>query len=206
MANGDFYIAGIGASAGGHDALREFFGNFTYSDDVSFVVVTHLLRDHISILDKILSRFTDMLVTRIGGNERVEPGRVYVMPENVEVRIVNGMLLLDPRDQKSHMNRTIDKFFKSLAVDQGEKAIAIIFAGMGSDGAQGVNEVHANGGIVLVQEPRSTEFKSMPAEAIRSDHPDKVQPPAELARALHRILQDRKAGSEINQGPSHSQV
>lgn len=206
MENGDFYIAGIGASAGGHDALREFFGNFTYSDNVSFVVVTHLLRDHISILDKIISRFTGMLVTRIGDNERVKPGRVYVMPENVEVRIVDGRLFLDPRDQNSNMNRTIDKFFKSLAIDQRDKAIAIIFSGMGSDGAQGVFDVHANGGIVLVQEPRSTEFKSMPAEAIRSDHPEKILPPAELARALHRILRDRKAGSEISQGPSHSQV
>jgi chemotaxis response regulator CheB len=197
MSNTNFYIAGLGASAGGQEALREFFENFQDSKDISFVVVTHLLRDHKSILDKILSGYTKMEVRRIRNAEVVEPGIIYVMPENAKVFICNGTLVLKPRESDEIINGTIDIFFNSLAEDQKEKSIGIVFSGMGSDGAEGVKKIHEYGGTVLVQEPRSTHFKSMPDSAIKRDHPNEILPPAQLARNLFEFLE-----SQIKAPPS----
>jgi chemotaxis response regulator CheB len=202
----NFYIAGLGASAGGQEALREFFQNFQYSKEISFVVVTHLLRDHESILDKILSRYSKMEVRRIQNSEVVEPGVIYVMPENAKVYLKNGTLILKPRESDEIINRTIDTFFNSLAEDQREKSIGIVFSGMGSDGAEGVKTIHEHGGIVLVQEPRSTEFKSMPDSAINRDHPNEVLPPAQLARNLLNFLENKLVAPKDSLGDLDSHL
>jgi chemotaxis response regulator CheB len=191
MSNRNFYIAGLGASSGGQEALIEFFENFQDSKEISFVVVTHLLRDHKSILDQILSRYTKMEVRRIRNSEVVEPGIIYVMPENAKVFIRNGTLILKPRESDEIINKTVDIFFNSLAEDQQEKSIGIVFSGMGSDGAKGVNSIHKYGGIVFVQEPRSTVFRGMPDSAIKRDHPNEILPPAQLARNLLDFLETK---------------
>ena len=188
----DFYVVGIGASAGGHDALKDFFSHMPPDTGMAFVVVTHLLRTHKSILPRILSRFTAMPVLRMKGVDMLKPNTVFVLPENASADVKNGMLLLKPRKDDEIINKTIDEFFHALAEDQQEKAIAIVFSGMGTDGADGVQTIHAHGGIVLVQEPGSTAFKSMPDAAIRSDHPDEILPPAQLAENLLKIISEKR--------------
>jgi two-component system, chemotaxis family, protein-glutamate methylesterase/glutaminase len=195
MRENSFYVVGIGASAGGQHALKEFFLNLPTSPGIAFVVVTHLLRDYRSILDTILSRFTSMHVVRMKGGDIIRPNTVYVMPENVKVYVKNGSLILKPREQDYLINKTIDEFFHSLGEDQKDKAVAIVFSGMGTDGIEGVKTIHEFGGTVLVQDPASTTFKSMPDTIIKEDHPDRVLPPAELAHNLIRIISEKEKQS-----------
>jgi two-component system, chemotaxis family, protein-glutamate methylesterase/glutaminase len=184
MTKNRLYVAGIGASAGGHQALKDFFSNIPEGSGIAFCVVTHLLRGHQSILDIIISRFTNMRVRRMKGNDIVQPDTVYVMPENMKAYIRNGCLHLKRRADDELVNRTVDEFLISLAEDQKENAIGIIFSGMGDDGALGVQHIHELGGIVLVQDPQSTAFKSMPENAIKQDHPDQILSPALLAKTI----------------------
>src|SRR5688500_15633790 len=146
-----FYIAGIGASAGGHQALKDFFANIPSKPGISFCVITHLLRGHHSVLDQILSRYTTLPVQRMKGSDLILPNRVYVMPEGVKAYIKNGCVHIQEREPDEIVNRTVDEFLTSLALDQKEKAIGIIFSGMGEDGGNGVKMIHDFGGIVLVQ-------------------------------------------------------
>jgi len=191
--NGNFYVVAIGASAGGHDALKQFFSHIPSDTGMAFVVVTHLLRTHESILPRILSRFTTMPVVKMKGVDLLKPNTVFVLPENARAGVKNGMLMLKPRQEDEIINKIIDEFFHSLAEDQGEKSIAIVFSGMGTDGSEGIQSIHEYGGIVLVQEPHSTAFKSMPDAAIQRDHPDKVLPPAKMAENLLRIVEEKKS-------------
>jgi two-component system, chemotaxis family, protein-glutamate methylesterase/glutaminase len=197
MEKSEFYVVGLGASAGGYQALKEFFCNIPDNPNIAFVVVTHLLRGHKSILDKILSKFTSLKVVRMKGLDIVRPNTVYVLPEDQKVYMRNGALILKPRNENEIVNKTIDEFFHTLAEDQKEKAVAIILSGMGTDGSSGVESIHEFGGLVLVQEPYSTQFKSMPNAIINRDHPDQVLPPKELARNLIEIIEAKKNADAI---------
>ena len=181
MGMNDFYVVGLGASAGGHEALKEFFLNLPEQPGAAFVVVTHLLRTHSSILDRMILKYTKMTVVRLTGVDIIRPNHVYVMPENVKLEMKNGRLILQPRPVDEVLNRTIDHFFESLGKDQREKSMAIVFSGMGTDGFEGVQAIHKYGGTVLVQDPRSTHFRGMPETVIHQDSPDVILPPAKLA-------------------------
>lgn len=186
-----FLIAGVGASAGGHESLRKFFSNVPTKSGVAFVVLTHLLRDHESSLAKIIDSYCALPVKRISHGDLVQPDHVYVLPENVECTIRNARLLLKKRDADL-MNMCVDTFLFSLADDQSENGIAIIFSGMGSDGARGSAYLHERGGLVLVQDPQSAKFSSMPMATIIKDDPAEVLPPEELALNLNAIIAHRK--------------
>lgn len=188
----DFYVVGIGASAGGHDALKEFFSHIPPDTGMAFVVVTHLLRSHKSILPRILSRFTSMPVLRMKGVDMITPNTVFVLPENATADVKKGMLIIKPRSEGEIINKTIDEFFHALGEELQEKAVAIVFSGMGTDGSEGVQTIHEHGGIVLVQEPNSTAFKSMPDAVIERDHPDEILPPVQLAKNLLKIIAEKK--------------
>jgi two-component system, chemotaxis family, protein-glutamate methylesterase/glutaminase len=188
MSKKGFFVAGIGASAGGLQALREFFIHVNTELPVAFVVVTHLFRDHRSELSNIISRFTKMPVERVAGPMPVEAGKIYVMPEDVVLEIHDSYLHVIPRLSGEVINRAIDIFFTSLAADQKQNAIGIILSGMGSDGTKGAQAIYKYGGEVLVQEPDSTPFNSMPCATIMHDHPDAVLPPKQLAQKLESIV------------------
>jgi chemotaxis response regulator CheB len=192
-----FYIAGIGASAGGHQALQEFFSNLPARPGIAFCVITHLLRGYQSVLDKILLKYTDLKVQRMNGGDLIQPDTVYVMPEGVKAYLRNGCIFLKERADRDVVNKTVDEFLFSLAEDQKERSIGIIFSGMGDDGARGVKLIHEMGGIVLVQDPASTSFKSMPESAIRRDHPEQILPPAMLAKAILKEIALRKVAHDV---------
>ncbi|MBT1702897.1 chemotaxis protein CheB [Chryseosolibacter indicus] len=191
MASNDLYVVGIGASAGGHDALKSFFENLDDDLPAAYVVVTHLLRSHESQLDKIIARFTPMPVHRIKGITQVRRGEVYVLPENAEVKIKDGFLYLYPRRENEGINRAIDIFFESLAIDKKELAVGIIMSGMGYDGSDGAQKLFEYNGMVLVQEPASTKFNSMPWAAIMKDHPDYILPPKQLAGTIGKLIKEK---------------
>jgi len=195
MKNAPHYIVGIGSSAGGHRALEEFFHDIPAGLPASFVVVTHLLRDHRSMLKEIMEKYVVMPVERIHGIVVPEAGHVYVMPEDVLLEIRQGILYLTPRPENYVWNQAINVFFTSLAQDQHEHAIGVILSGMGTDGATGSLMLYRHGGEVWVQEPASAQYDSMPKATIRTDHPNLVLPPRELGHRLATMLQRNRRAS-----------
>lgn len=191
MEKKELYIVGVGASAGGHEALKEFFTNIPTDLPAAFVVVTHLLRNYKSELASIITRFTKLKVSRLSGMTRPEAGRVYVMPEDVIAYMKDGHLVLKQRPAEQNINRSIDIFFESLAEDQRNRAIGVVLSGMGFDGSNGALRLYEKGGDVLVQEPSTTKFNSMPWATIMKDHPDYILPPKELGRKLAELIQSK---------------
>jgi two-component system, chemotaxis family, protein-glutamate methylesterase/glutaminase len=192
MVASNFFIVGIGASAGGHDALKKFFKHLrTPEFPVAFVVVVHLARGHKSILDEILSKYTTLKVKKITGPEYVTPGFVYVIPEDSTLTLREGMLILKRRSADDLINKSVDIFFESLAFEKREQAIGIILSGMGSDGANGVNSIHRFGGTVVVQHPATTQMNGMPISAIIKDHPDEILTPEQIGEKLMNIIEEK---------------
>lgn len=179
----DHIIVAIGASAGGLQALNEFFNAMPPQDDIAFVVLCHLHRDHRSNLDVLLSRETEMPVIRIDKRMPASPGNIYVLPENKYLGIQNGELVLIERDA-GLINKAVDIFFTSLAKDAGSNAVGIVLSGMGTDGVKGATAIEKNGGFVMVQDPASTRFNGMPMSVIRFDHPDVIDTPNILAKFI----------------------
>ncbi|HEY0653879.1 MAG TPA: chemotaxis protein CheB [Chryseosolibacter sp.] len=196
METHDFFIVGVGASAGGQQALKEFFSTVPAETDAAFVVVTHLFREHKSELASIISRFTKLNVVSIKNNTRISPGNIYVMPEDVFVHLQGHVLKLVPRPNDNLINNSINIFFESLAKEAGTKAIGVILSGMGSDGSDGALKIFMEGGDVLVQDPESTKFNSMPMATILKDHPDFILPPRELGNKVAEMVRSKSAKRE----------
>jgi two-component system CheB/CheR fusion protein len=184
MSHSNFYIVGVGASAGGYQAIWEFFSKIPPDPGAAFVIVQHLNREYRSIADKLLAKHTSLSIHWAQHNQPVEMNAIYILPENKVITIQNRHLYLRKRLPNEKINFTVDIFFESLAKDVKEKAVGVIMSGLGSDGANGVQAIHRYGGHVMVQEPNSTAFSSMPKMAINADSPDFILPPASLAKAL----------------------
>ena len=179
-------IAGIGASAGGLAAFEAFFSGMPAgsSPGMAFVLVQHLAPDHKSILTDLVKRYTRMRVFEVADGMAVQPNCAYIIPPNRDMALLNGTLqLLDPIAPRGQ-RLPIDFFFSSLAQDQHERAICIVLSGTGSDGTLGVRAVKGEGGMVMAQNPESTEYDGMPRSAIATGLVDYVLPPAEMPAQL----------------------
>ena len=184
----DFPIIGIGASAGGLEALELFFKNMPNNSGMAFVVIQHLDPTHAGIMPELLQRMTEMKVLQATDTLRVKPNSVYVIPPNKSLSILNGRLhLFDPIESRG-LRLPIDLFFRSLALDRMQKSIGIVLSGMGSDGSLGLRSIKEKNGIVLVQDPASAKFDSMPRNAIEAVMPDVVAPVEELPAKLIALL------------------
>ncbi len=160
---GKFPIVGVGASAGGLEALQELFGAMPTDTGVAFVVITHMHRDHVSLLPELLARTTSMPVIEAHDGQTVEADRVYVAPPGDELTIEGGILR---RGQPSADFKTpIDSFLRSLARDQRGFAICIVLSGTGSDGTLGLRAIKSEAGMAMVQSPQSAKFAGMPSSA-----------------------------------------
>ncbi len=182
VADASFPIVGIGASAGGLAAFEAFFSGMPadIDPDMAFVLVQHLAPDHKSILSNIIQRFTRMQVFEVEDGMVVRPNCAYIIRPNRDMAFMNGTLqLLEPTEPRGH-RMAIDFFFRSLAQDQRERAIGIVLSGTGSDGTLGVRAIKGEGGMVMAQNPNSTEFDSMPRSAIATGLVDYEMPPAEM--------------------------
>jgi two-component system CheB/CheR fusion protein len=163
-----FPIVGIGASAGGLEALELFFGNIPIDSGLAFVVIQHLDPNHVGIMPELLQRTTEMKVVQTTDHLKVQPNHVYVIPPNKSMSILNGYLhLFDPVEIRG-LRLPIDYFFRSLADDQHEKSVGIVLSGMGSDGSLGLKAIKEKNGLVLVQDPLTSKFDGMPLSAINS--------------------------------------
>lgn len=196
-----FPVVGIGASAGGLEAYLELFSELPPNTGMAFVLVQHLSPHHLSILGTLIQKSTKMMVREIVGGDRIEPNNVYVIPPNYALTISQGTLHLEALQAGEVTNRLIDKFFSSLAKDHRNLAIGIVLSGTGSDGAQGLREIKAEGGISLVQDPKTAKFDGMPSMAIANDHPDMVLPVRQLAQELVKIAGMPPSGFRYTQAP-----
>ncbi|MDP1831562.1 MAG: chemotaxis protein CheB [Geothrix sp.] len=179
-------IVGIGASAGGLGAFEAFFSGMPaeVDPDMAFVLVQHLAPDHKSILTDLIRRYTRMQVFEVEDGMTVQPNCAYIIPPGRDMAFLNGTLqLLEPTAPHGH-RLPIDFFFRSLAQDQRERAICIVLSGTGSDGTLGVRAIKAEGGMVMAQNPESTEYDGMPRSAISTGLVDYVLPPAEMPAEL----------------------
>ncbi len=180
-------IVGIGASAGGLEAYTELVRNLPAGGDLAYVLVQHLDPTHRSLLTELLGRSASLPVQEIVHNTRVVANQIYVIPPNCDLEIKDGVLLLSPRDKKAAPSRTIDHFLKSLAADQGAKAIGVILSGAGSDGAKGLKAIKDAGGLTFAQDEGSSKYDSMPRSAIGAGCVDFVLPPEKIAQEIARL-------------------
>src|SRR5688500_13483352 len=156
------YVVGIGASAGGLEALERFFDNVPRDTGMAFVVVQHLSPDFRSLMDELLARHTELPIHLVEDGMVVEADHVYLIPPKKEMIISDRRLLLSDRDRHQDLPLPIDVFFRSLAQDCGPRAVAIVLSGGGSDGSRGIRAIHEAGGLVIVQDLGSAEFDGMP--------------------------------------------
>lgn len=187
----DFYIVGIGSSAGGLEALTNLFIHMDEKPGMAFVVVPHLNRSYHSMLPFLLSKKTNLKIKHVENTDVVERNVIYVLPENQKVIIRNGVLYLKERPESEKINKAVDTFLISLAEDQRHKAIGVILSGLGSDGAEGAIHIKKHGGIVIVQEPSTAKFDSMPLSTISFDHPDFVIPTNKMGNLLQEISKSK---------------
>ncbi|MFO8113112.1 MAG: chemotaxis protein CheB [Desulfosalsimonadaceae bacterium] len=182
----NFPIIGIGASAGGLAAFESFFSALPndLNSNMAFVLVQHLAPDHKSILSELIRRYTRMQVFEVEDGMTVHPNCTYIIPPNRDMALMNGALQLIEPNVPRGFRLPIDFFFRSLAQDQGEKAIGIVLSGTGSDGTLGVRAIKGEGGMVMVQNPASTEYDGMPRSAIATGLVDYELPPAEMPTQL----------------------
>ncbi|MEZ4615947.1 MAG: chemotaxis protein CheB [Caldilineaceae bacterium] len=178
-----FPVVGIGASAGGLRALETFFRHLPAESGMAFVIVQHLAPDYKSELAMLLQRHTAMQVTQVTDGMTVQPNAVYVIPPAKDLTIAKGQLQLTQR-QRPAQRGPIDIFFNALAVDQLDRAVAIVLSGTGTDGSVGVKAIKENGGITLAQAPADAEYDGMPLSAIGTNSIDLVGSAEELALRL----------------------
>ena len=195
-----FPIVGMGASAGGLAAIQAFFSGMPadVEPNMAFVLVQHLDPNHKSILTELIARRTRMKVFEVKDGVTVQMNCVYIIPPNRDMALLNGTLqLLEPTEPRGH-RLPIDFLFRSLATDQHERAIGIVLSGTGSDGTLGVRAIKAEGGLVMVQTPETSEFDGMPRSALATSLVDYNLPPAEMpahlmAYVAHAFGQTRPA-------------
>ena len=184
----EFPIVGIGASAGGLEALELFFANMPKDCGMAFVVIQHLDPTHAGIMPELLQRITPMKVLQASDRLKVIPGHVYVIPPNKSMSLLNGTLLLFDPVQLRGLRLPIDIFFRSLALDRQERSIGIVLSGMGSDGTLGLKAIKEKHGIVLVQDPATAKFDGMPNSAVEAVVADIVAPAEQLPAKLIAFL------------------
>lgn len=176
-----FFVVGIGASAGGLEALTAFFGRVTF-DGAAFIVVQHLARGHSSVLTELLDRASRLKVVTAASGIAVEPNHVYVAPPESDLSIAGGVLQLHPpSDAQDRAQLPIDSFFRTLAADQGSSSIGVVLSGTGTDGTFGLAAIKSAGGITFAQDPTSAKFDGMPRSALESGVADYCLTPEAIA-------------------------
>ncbi len=181
------YVVGIGASAGGLEAIEALFDRLPADTGMAFVVVQHLSPDFKSLMDEIVRRHTEMPVFRVTDGMPVRRDAIYLIPAGKEMIVSQGRLLITDKDLTQTLTLPIDHFFRSLAHDCGTRAIAVVLSGSGSDGSRGVREVHTMGGLVITQTASTAAFDSMPNSSNDTGVVDITGSPEEIAQTLLRL-------------------
>lgn len=186
----ELVIVGLGASAGGLEALTLFLSNLPpQHDNIAYVVVQHLSPTHKSMMRDLLARETTFDVLEIQSGLIPKANTVYITPPDRDVTLKNGLLHLNkPLDRWIGPKPSVDKFFISLASEKQENAVGVILSGTGSDGSQGVRAIRAEGGIAIAQDPKQAKYDGMPASAIQTKSVDYILKAEEIATEIIHLL------------------
>ncbi|MXV51101.1 PAS domain S-box protein [Pedobacter sp. HMF7647] len=184
------YIVAIGASAGGLEAIHEFFDHMPQHDAFSFVIIQHLSSDYKSLLVELIAKHTHMRVFEAENGMTVQRECVYVIPNNKLIVIHDGRIILSEKKDKKGPNTAINRFFSSLAKDAGSRAIAMILSGTGTDGTIGAEMIKKQGGLVIVQEPATSKFDGMPLSAINAGVADLILSPEMIPNEIFNYVKE----------------
>jgi two-component system CheB/CheR fusion protein len=182
-------IVGVGASAGGLEAISELISHLPDDTGMAFVVIQHLDPKHDSHLTELLSKESKMPVSEVNGDTQVEADHVYVIPPRCNLGISAG-ILHTPTRPASGCNMPVDAFFRDLAADAGSQSLGVVLSGTASDGTIGLQAIKAAGGITFVQDVRTAKFDGMPKSAIAAGAADYVLSPAGIAMQLVAFARD----------------
>ncbi len=188
MVDRHFPIVAIGASAGGLEAFEGFFAKMPPESGMAFVLIQHLDPTHRSMLPELVAKFTAMTVHEITDGMAIAPNCVYVIPPDSDLGIIHGSLHLLAPPERRGLRHPIDSFFRSLALDQGDRAIGIVVSGTGTEGTIGLKDIKEAGGIVLVQSPETAKFNGMPRSAVGTGLADLILPIEEMPENLLAII------------------
>ncbi|WP_081673316.1 chemotaxis protein CheB [Magnetospirillum fulvum] len=183
----DLFVVGIGASAGGLEALRPFVANLPQASTMAYVIVQHLSPQYRSMMVQLLGRETKLPVEEIKDGLVMVPNTIYITPPNKDVRVKNATLWLREPSAPLGPKPSVDVFFSSLAEDLGQQAIGVILSGTGSDGAHGMRAIKACAGLTVAQDPETAKYDGMPKAAIDSGCVDLVMPPDAIGPELASI-------------------
>lgn len=186
-----FLIVGIGASAGGLEAFKEFFSVMPDTPEMAFVLVQHLDPTHKSLMVELLGKHTNMRVMEVTDKTKVEKNRVYIIPPNKDMAIFNGILHLMEPSKARGFRKPIDFFLRSLADDQGDRAVGIILSGTGTEGTLSLKDIKGHGGLSIVQDPETAQYDGMPRSAIANGAEDFVLPVKEIPELLVKYSKNK---------------
>ena len=197
MSGDKIYIVGIGASAGGLEAISQLIGHLKPDLPCAYVVLQHLSPSYRSMMVEILSRETSLSVREAGQGDLPQAGCIYVVPSNYNALLKEGRLQLVTAPPEVVPKPSINQFLISLAAEQGDSAIGIVLSGTGSDGVAGLRAIQAAGGFTLVQAPETAKYDGMPRAAIEAGVADHVLPPEGLAARLPHLLELPSPDSDL---------
>ena len=187
------HVVGIGASAGGLEALERLFRAMPLDTGMAFVVIQHLSPDFKSLMDELMERFTRMPAIPVHASQVVRPNTIYLLPPAKDIIIQGDDLITRDRAKDGSLALPINTFFRSLAAAWGERSAGIILSGTGSDGSSGLIDIHEAGGLVLVESPESARFDGMPQSAINTRCVDAVLMPEDMPETLTEFTADPEA-------------
>jgi len=196
----EFPIIGIGASAGGLDALKQFFSSISDDSDMAYIVVVHMMAGQKSLMPELLQKVVNIPVLTAKNGDLVKPNHIYVNAPGRELKISKGKIQIKIR-RKEQLLHPITAFFSSLAKDQMKNATGIVLSGTGSDGSKGIKDIKINGGLVVVQEQSSAKYDGMPINAIKTGAVDFIFSPEEMPEKIHQYyhsIQDGKLPLKYN--------
>ncbi len=186
--NAPSHVIGIGASAGGLEALQAFFSGLRNDSGAAYVVVQHLSPDYKSMMSELLAKHTEMTIFEVQDSIAVEANCIYLMPPRKNMLITEGKLLLSDQMPDGRPHMSIDVFLRSLAEDQQHRGIGIVLSGTGTDGTRGIRAMKETGGLVVVQKPDSAKFDGMPKNAFDTGLADMVLAPEKMGEALINFI------------------
>ena len=202
----DFITVGIGASAGGIKALKEFFSAMPADSGMAFVVILHLSPEHESTLAAILQKETTMRVIQIQDSVKVKPNEVYVIPPNKNLAMMDGSIQVTEFGEQRGTRVAIDLFFRSMANAYGKNGVCVVLSGTGTDGTMGLKRVKESNGFAIVQDPGDAEYDAMPRSAISTNLVDWILPVSEMPGRLLKFKESSERMKLTGGGDEAKQI
>ncbi|MEQ8848991.1 chemotaxis protein CheB [Botrimarina sp.] len=198
------YVVGIGASAGGLQSLERFFDRLDEKTGAAFIVIQHLSPNYETMMDKLLARRTMMPVSIAKDGQSMEPDHVYVIPPRRDLTVDGAALRLSEQEADELPHLPIDRLFKSIAEQHGERSIGIVLSGTGSDGSEGVRQIRRSGGLVLCESEATAKFSGMPHSAQATGCVDHVLPSENMGPIIARRILG--PGSQTERGDEMERI